>query len=184
VTHREPVAHHDPFAPAHDVSRAVNEDEVVIHVVRAGENFWKIAGAHYGAGKYAGALAAYNQSRIPDPRRMRPGMKVLIPSQTALAQQFPQLVSGGAPTPYVAPPVGPAGFSIDVSGHPQYRVAKGDTLSGIAQKHLGRSSRWRQIYGMNREQLPDAHSLTTGMILRLPVDAAQVRVDVGNVRSR
>jgi nucleoid-associated protein YgaU len=184
VTQRAPGTHHDPFAPARDVSPAIREDEVVIHIVQTGDNFWKISQAHYGAGKYSTALAAYNESRIPDPRRMRPGMKVLVPSEATLAQQFPQLVSGGASTPYVAPATAAPGFSLDASGRPQYRVSRGDTLSGIAQQHLGRSSRWRQIYGMNRDQLPDANSLTTGMVLRLPADATQVRMDVGRTGGR
>ena len=184
---RGQIAHqpqHDPFAPARDVSHAISEDEVVIHVVQSGDNFWKISSSHYGTGKLYTALAAYNQSRIPDPRRMRPGMKVLVPSRATLAQQFPQLVAGNAHTPYVATPGGPTGFSIDASGRPQYRVAKGDTLSRIAERHLGRSSRWRQIYGMNRDQLPDANSLKTGMVLRLPADATQVRMDTTDFRRR
>jgi nucleoid-associated protein YgaU len=84
----------------------------------------------------------------------------------------------------VGSPTAPRGFSLDSSGRPQYRVAKGDTLSEIAERHLGRSSRWRQIYGMNKDQLADANSLTTGMVLRLPGDATQVRMDEGGDRGR
>ncbi|MBL8848691.1 MAG: LysM peptidoglycan-binding domain-containing protein [Planctomycetaceae bacterium] len=176
VTSRTTTTQRDPFTPARDVSQAVREDEVLVHDVTSGENFWSIAQQHYGAGKYFNALAAYNQSRIPDPRRMRPGMKVLVPSKDTLAQQYPQLVSGDS-SQYVPTPNGPAGFSLDAQGRPQFRVATGDTLSDIAEKHLGRASRWRQVYGMNRDQLPDENSLTTGMILRLPSDATQVRMD-------
>jgi nucleoid-associated protein YgaU len=184
VRQRPSASPQDPFAPAHDISQAVSEDEVVVHQVQSGDNFWKIAQQHYGAGKYFTALAAYNQPRIPDPRRMRPGMKVLVPSEATLAQQFPQLVSGGTNVPYVTPPSGPAGFSLDAQGRPQYRVVKGDTLSRIAELHLGRASRWRQLYGMNRDQLPSADSLTTGMLLRLPADASQVRVDASGTTGR
>lgn len=174
----------DPFAPAHDVSHAIREDEVVMHVVQTGDNFWGIAKQHYGSGKYFTALAAYNQSLIPDPRRIRPGMKVQVPSEVVLAQQFPQLVSGSSATPYAAPPSGPPGFSIDSHGHPQFRIAKGDTLSSIAEKHLGRASRWRQIFGMNMDQLTSADSLTTGMVLRLPSDATQIRMDAAGMPRR
>jgi nucleoid-associated protein YgaU len=184
VKSRSSASPQDPFAPARDISRAVREDEVVVHEVRSGDNFWKIAQQYYGAGKYFNALAAYNQSRIPDPQRMKPGMKVLVPSEAALAQQFPQLVSGGANVPYVSPPSAPPGFSLDSHGRPQYLVAKGDTLSAIAERHLGRASRWRQVYGMNSDQLPSADSLTTGMVLRLPSDASQVRVDAIGTRGR
>jgi nucleoid-associated protein YgaU len=63
---------------------------------------------------------------------------------------------------------------IDEDGQPMYRVDKGDTLGEIAQKYLGRSSRWVQIHGMNRDRLPDAGTLKIGTVLRLPRDASQV----------
>ncbi len=115
---------------------------------------------------------------------MRPGMKVMVPSKAKLVQHFPQLVSGQSTRPYVGPTNAPEGFSLDHSGRPQYLVVKGDTLSEIAERHLGRSSRWRQIYGMNRDQLVDAHSLKTGMLLRLPADATQVSLDERRFRGR
>lgn len=164
----------DPFSPASDVRQATSETEVIVHQVRPGENFWSISQQHYGTGSYFTALAAFNKHRIPDPRRMRPGMKVLVPQPEVLARQFPQLVGGSAARTYIPADSGPFGFTIGADGRPQYRVAPGDTLSGIAARHLGRASRWMQIYGMNRDQLTDAHSLKTGMLLRLPADAAQV----------
>lgn len=175
---------HDPFTPARDVQHAIREDAVVVHDVQSGDNFWNIARQHYGSGKYFTALAAYNQKQIPDPRRIRPGMQVHVPSATVLAQQFPQLVSGGATVPYAAPPDGPPGFALDAHGRPCYRISKGDTLSDIAQKHLGRASRWRQIFGMNIDQLTSADSLTTGMVLRLPADATQIRMDAAGIGRR
>jgi nucleoid-associated protein YgaU len=175
---------HDPFAPARDVRQAVSENVEVLHDVQSGENFWSIAKQHYGSGKYFTALAAYNKARIPDPQKIRPGMKVQVPSEAVLAQQYPQLVSGTKTTPYTAAPAGPPGFSLDPHGRPQYRVSKGDTLSDIAQRHLGRASRWRQIFGMNMDQLPSAESLTTGMVLRLPPDASQIPMSAAELRSR
>jgi nucleoid-associated protein YgaU len=184
VVEESPRVLQDPFAPAHDVHQAVSENVEVIHEVQSGDNFWSIAKQHYGSGKYFTALAAYNKSRIPDPQRIRPGTKVQVPSEAVLAQQFPQLVSGTKSTPYAATPAGPPGFSLDSRGRPQYRVAKGDTLSDIAQRHLGRASRWRQIFGMNMDQLPSAESLTTGMVLRLPTDASQIPMSAAEMSGR
>lgn len=176
VVERSPAAASDPFAPARDVNQAVREDEVIVHNVQSGDNFWKIAQRYYGSGTSFNALAAYNQTTIPDPQRIKPGMRVLVPSEAVLAQQFPQLMSGASQTAET-PQSGPPGFSMDTLGRPQYRVAKGDTLSSIAERFLGRSSRWRQVYGMNMDQLVDADSLITGMLLRLPADARQARMD-------
>ena len=165
----------DPFSPATtNWSGAPGGDAVDLHVVRRGENFWTISQRHYGAGRYFSALAAYNSERIPDPQRMQPGMKVLIPSREALEQRFPNLTG----TPYGPSPAEEErpGFFVDRTGQAMYRVGKNDTLSGIARKHLGRSFRWKQLYGMNQDVLTDSESLKIGMVLRLPADATQVSV--------
>ena len=165
----------DPFSPATATwNGAPGGDQVTLHVVKRGENFWTISQRYYAAGRYFSALAAYNSQRIPDPQRMQPGMKVLVPSREVLQQRFPNLTG----TPY-----GPSsadeqrpGFFVDRTGQPMYRVGKNDTLSRIAQKHLGRSFRWKQLYGMNQDVLTNSDSLKIGMVLRLPADAAHVSV--------
>lgn len=48
-------------------------------------------------------------------------------------------------------------------------VRKGDTLSALAQRHLGRASRWSEIYALNEAAIgsnPD--KIKPGMILMLP----------------
>jgi nucleoid-associated protein YgaU len=143
--------------------------------VRPGDSYWSIAKAHYGSVRYFAALAEFNRSRIPDPGKMKPGIQVAIPDPAVLEAQYPQLFRG---TPAAAAPTGPQGdapgkFFVE-NGEPIYRVGPGDTLSSIAQKHLGRASRWEQIYGMNRELLPTPDRLRPGTLLRLPRDASQV----------
>jgi hypothetical protein len=175
----------DPFVqvPSATGTPAGGDGGIPVHTVRSGENFWTIARQHYGAGRYANALAAYNQSRISDPRKMRPGMKVLIPDEQVLSQQYPRL-TGAAYGPSAAPAAQRAGFFIDSNGQPAYRVGRHDTLSDIAARCLGRSSRWVQVLGMNRDQLKDANSLKTGMVLRLPADATQVSIVSGEATAR
>ncbi len=165
----------DPFSQSTASGTSVGSDEITVHIVQSGDNFWTIAHKHYRAGRYANALAAYNQSRIPDPRKMRPGMKVLVPDSPVLEQQFPKL-TGAAYSPGPAAGAARSGFFVDRNGQPAYRVGKNDTLTGIATRHLGRSSRWVQVLGMNRDQLKDGNSLKIGMVLRLPLDATQVSV--------
>lgn len=162
----------DPFSPSSGVTLASSEEEVAIHVVESGDSFWTIAREHYGAGRYFNALAAYNQVRIPNPQSIRPGMKVMVPDVAVLEQRYPQL-TGGTYSPGQTDRPQPSGFFVE-RGTPMYRVGKGDTLSGIAHRHLGRASRWIQIYGMNQGQLTNGGSLKVGMVLRLPADASQV----------
>ena len=63
---------------------------------------------------------------------------------------------------------------MDANGAPMYRVGADDTLGGIAQKHLGRFSRWVEIYQINQHRLKDPNALTLGDVLELPADASRV----------
>ncbi|MBI1311804.1 LysM peptidoglycan-binding domain-containing protein [bacterium] len=67
-----------------------------------------------------------------------------------------------------------AGFFIGNQGYPMYRVASGDTLTAIAADHLGRASRWKQIYRMNQAALKSPNELAPGLVLKLPGDASRV----------
>ena len=145
------------------------------HTVAAGESFWSISKKHYGLGRYSAALAEYNQSRIPQPDKIKPGMKVIVPPVETLEQKYERLIFGASASvskDEAAAPV-KSGFFIDAHGQPMYRVGEGDTLSTIAQDHLGRSSRWPRIVELNRESLPNPDAMKLGMILRLPADASE-----------
>ena len=47
-------------------------------------------------------------------------------------------------------------------------VQKGETLSSIAAKELGSSSRYHELFDANRDQLNDADDVRVGMSLRVP----------------
>ncbi len=48
-----------------------------------------------------------------------------------------------------------------------YKVRAGDSLAAIAKKFLGSSSRWQEIFLLNRNQLSNPDRVYPGMILRL-----------------
>ena len=145
-----------------------------VHTVAAGESFWSISKKHYGLGRYSAALAEYNQSRIPQPDKIKPGMKVIVPPVETLEQKYERLIFGASASVSKEESAAPvkSGFFVDAAGQPMYRVGEGDTLSTIAQDHMGRSSRWPRIVEMNRESLPNPDAMKLGMILRLPADAS------------
>ncbi|MFG0333136.1 MAG: LysM peptidoglycan-binding domain-containing protein, partial [Maioricimonas sp. JB049] len=169
----QPVETMQPIDPA----PATGSETVDVHVVQQNENFWTISRKWYGRGAYFSALAAYNSERIPDPRKMRPGMKVLIPQLDVLVSRYPKLVAN---LPRAATSIpsqqlrADYGFFVDPAGHPRYRIGKNDTLTEIARRHLGRSSRWVQIYGMNGDVLSSPEHLKIGTVLRLPHDASNI----------
>ena len=146
-------------------------DAVSVHEVLPGENYWTISRQHYGSARYFAALAEYNRGRIPRPDRMQPGMFVLVPDVELLEQRFPEITWANAGR---TQPNEPAGFFIDQSGRPAFRIGKGDTLTDIAQLHLGSLTRWTEIQQLNAQALGPRGSLKIGMVLQLPPDASQV----------
>ena len=49
-----------------------------------------------------------------------------------------------------------------------YVVQKGDTLSSIAKKLLGSSSKWRDIYELNKDLIKDPNLIRNGWKLKIP----------------
>ncbi len=146
-----------------------NQYEVT--VVQPGDNYTTISRRVYGSIRYFSALAVFNQHRIPDPRKMRPGMKVLIPAAEVLEERYPLLFPELQNTQ-----VQPAGFFLLEDGSPAFRVGGRETLSEISERFLGRSSRWTEIYRLNRTALKDPNKLKPGLVLALPADAVEVNV--------
>jgi len=63
------------------------------------------------------------------------------------------------------------GVGREMDNRPQggtHTVARGDTLWGIARKHLGDGRRYREIFELNRDQLQNPNLILPGQVLRLP----------------
>ena len=54
------------------------------------------------------------------------------------------------------------------SGGTTYTVKAGDTLSGIAKKHLGDGNAYMKIFEANRDQLTDPDKIKPGQVLKMP----------------
>jgi nucleoid-associated protein YgaU len=148
------------------------------YVVQQSDNYWSISRRRYGNGRYHRALALHNRAIVPDPQSMRPGVRISTPPAAELESLFPEAF----PQLAAAQPVkdggeaAATGFFVDEEGNPMYRVGPNDTLSKIAQIHLGRSSRWVQLFELNKDRLKNEKDLALGVVLKLPPDANQVRV--------
>jgi nucleoid-associated protein YgaU len=172
--------------------------------VQPEDNFWKISRKQYGTARYYQALMRYNQDRVPDPQKLRPGTQILTPPAADLEQRFPDLIEKSSSTPPASgggndrtarrpgfeqpspaddiderthrntTEAGSAGYFYGQSGEPLYRIGPDDTLTGIAQRHLGRASRWTEIYEKNQDVLQSPDNLTLGTVIRLPPDASRV----------
>lgn len=174
------------------------------YTVAPNDNFWTISKRQYGTARYYAALTRHNQDRVRDPQRLRPGMQISTPPAAVLEASYPELIErapgGAAPArsavstvpagrPDFGPPGSPqpaerpsrdaggssaSGYFYHPSGQPMYRIGPDDTLGGIAQKHLGRFSRWEEIYSQNQDILQSPDNLTVGTIIKLPSDASRV----------
>ena len=111
-------------------------------------------------------------------------MKVLTPAPQVLESRFPELLGGKVAGGEVAAVTEAPGFYVAPNGQPMYRIGSHDTLTTIARAHLGRSSRWIQIYELNRDHLKSPEELQIGTSLRLPLDASSVRVSNAPVERR
>ena len=61
----------------------------------------------------------------------------------------------------------PVGTSGTTAGR-TYTVKPGDTLSKIAQEHLGSASAYTKIFEANRDQLSDPDKIKPGQVLQIP----------------
>ena len=65
---------------------------------------------------------------------------------------------------------GPAPVAKVAAGQEVYKVRSGDTLSKIAQTNLGKSSRWQEIWELNKGRIADPNLIEIGWELVLPKD--------------
>jgi LysM repeat protein len=49
-----------------------------------------------------------------------------------------------------------------------YTVKKGDCLYNISKKLLGNGNRWREIWNLNKDKVPDPNKLKVGTVLTIP----------------
>jgi nucleoid-associated protein YgaU len=156
------------------------------YVVQPQDTFWTISRKKYGTARYFNALAQLNKAHVPDPTRMRPGVKVSTPPTEILETRFAQYLPRGSAIEVASgerqatKPAATGGYFVTSDGKPMYRTGEKDTLSDIAARHLGRASRWIQVFEMNRDKLNSPNQLKVGTELVLPADASNVALTNDN----
>jgi len=115
----------------------------------------------------AGPLVFSGESGEPIP---------LTTEEVASAGESPvgTTMPGGWPA---AVPVRPANWELqtDPAG---YTIASGDTLSGLAStylsgpSHAARAARWREIWDLNRDTIPNPDKIFAGQLIAMPDEAA------------
>lgn len=145
--------------------RPMNEpsESLRIYLVRPGDTLSSIAAHELGSASMADNIFLLNRDVITDPDHLMVGVKIRLPIRDG------GYGYGEASTAAVVSP------SASQSGRrPTYGlgrthiVARGDTLSSIAQRYYGNSSAWRFLYETNKQVLPDPNTLSVGTELTIP----------------
>ena len=133
------------------------------HKVEAGETLSSIARTYYGQARYYLAIQKANPNL--DPKRIRPGMTINLPSASEVKSNAAQ--DSGTSGSRSARSGDKRQAPVDSSK--QYVVQSGDTLSHIALKLYGRRDKAEQLYIANKDVIgPDSGRLKIGMVLKLP----------------
>ena len=122
-----------------------------------------------------GPYLARGEKKKPEPQKIASSVVPVVTRSGRVPDPIPQEIQAVASTPA---PVVPQLPEIPVVATPapaapetqysEYRVQSGDTLSDIAERYLGTSSRYMEIYELNRDRLATPHDLRVGRRILLP----------------
>jgi nucleoid-associated protein YgaU len=115
------------------------------YVVRRGDTLSLIAQDRFGDMHRWTEIYEVNAASIDDPDVIRPGQRLVLPEPPA-----------AEPTP---------------PDHWVVQTRPGDTLRGVAARHLGDAGRWREVWELNQDTLVAQTVLPPGTRLRLPPEA-------------
>ncbi len=156
-------------APLQTASTTPSDEQM--YVAQPGDTYWKISQQFYGSGAYFKALYEHNRRTLRNPDRLQAGADLQVPDEATLRRLYPALCP--ASTRKTAS-TGRATRAVATARNtePTYVVEDGDTLYEIARSQLGKSSRWGEIFELNRDVLGDKlNALSPGTELLLPADA-------------
>ncbi len=136
------------------------------YTIQPGDTLWAIAQSELGDGFRHTELADLNKDRIGPAGELRVGASIRIPdpAPSEPPASIPATIAKTkAPARNTPAKTAPAPKPMTT-----YTVKPGDTLGEIAYKQLGSSKRLREILDANRDQLDDADSVRSGMLLKVP----------------
>jgi nucleoid-associated protein YgaU len=155
------------------------------HTVARGDTLWKIAETYYGArsSQIVDAIFEANRGTLSGPERLVLGQELVLPVlsgfQPPALRQTATIETSSPPAEIVPsatetqkpPGAKPPKTIRNRTEMPRmrlYEVKPGDRYASIAQSQLGDRNRWKEIYELNKDQIPDPTKIRTGTKIRLP----------------
>ena len=124
--------------------------------VLPGDDLWSISEQLLGDGRHWRTLAEANPGLLADPTAdLVAGTHLRVPG-----------VPDERPEPHRAPDPGKPGKRTESPR--SVTVVRGDTLSGLAQQHLGRAALWPRIHAANADRIADPNLIDVGWKLVIP----------------
>ena len=139
-----------PAAP--DAASPDDEQAPRVYVVQPGDSLQRIAARTLGDANRWGSISSLNPG--VDPLRLQVGDRLTLPAPP----------EGDADATPAASPLG-ASSGVTAAIH---EVKAGDSLSVIALRYYGDSTRWKTIYEANRDRMDSPDDLGIGVELRIP----------------
>lgn len=127
------------------------------HTIAEEDNLWNLAVRYYDDGSLWSLIKEANPDLNPD--RLLVGQSIVIPPRTGVT-------AAPAPTPTES-------TARPAARRHTYIVERGDTLVKIARNVLRDGRRWRELWELNRDVVPNADHLPVGTELKLPDDSNQ-----------
>ena len=154
---RAAVADPDLILPGQRIAlpgdEAPAEAPEVEYTTRPGDTLQAIAKAHLGDEGRWREIYDRNQDRLPAQTMLPPGTVLRLPAGAG---------SGAAPGAEGKP-------AWKGVGKPRHHVVKhGESLSLLARRYLGATSRWPEIYYLNSHKIAHAHTIYPGQVLAIP----------------
>ncbi len=149
---------------------AGNEDQAAgearTYTVSAGDTLGRISAKVYGTCKKWRRIQEANGNL--DPRRLRAGMELAIPSAaTTRVAESPEESRGSEDALREVREFVARRAEREHNGS-TYTVVANDTLCDISRKVFGVPGRWREIYELNQGRLRGPDQLRPGQVLKLP----------------
>lgn len=146
--------------------------------VQSGDNLTRIAQVHLGSARHVNLILKANQDKIRNADQIRVGMVLQMPaapgqpaagnndaSNRTDSGNATRSPSNGNAGPTHAAPVN----ETTTAALPRkYVVQEGDTLSAVAAETLGNRNRWKEIWTLNKNRIPNPNVLSEGLALTLP----------------
>lgn len=123
-----------------------------MYTIRDGDTLYGIAKRELGNGSLWTTIRDLNG--LKDGKSLRVGTGLRLPSAGGGIERV--ALEGGAQTAPVEPALR------------EYVVREGDTLSSIAERQLGKRSRWQEVHEINKSRVKDPNHVAPGTRLLLP----------------